>query len=299
MSYDTDLRNFNNYNSNPTTTVSVKASGGDYTSVKDALAGISGLPSVSTPYRIYVYNGTYNEIQMDGQAYVTIEGESRTGVTIISDGLRTDVDPVSGQRYVDMLVDTKHGFKAMHNLFTLKNLTLQVNDVKYCVHADQSNVCYMYFDNCHFKHADGFPIGCGCRQDQRLTFTDCIFEKTGANVAWGIVGAAGIFWHNWNEQAGGTWLKLIDCSFVNCGMLSLAEFGSDYEDLLWVENCETDDETKGIRLVVDNNYWHGGGQDKDTLPYSIQILTIGGTFPLPISYVEADRPDIADNISVE
>lgn len=301
MSYESVLSRYCP-NPLPLTTVTVAASGADYTSIKAALAGIS--PTVASPYKIYVRNGSYEEIQIDGKAYVTIEGESRTGVVINSDGLRTDVDPVSGSRYVDMDINTKHGIKPMQNLFRLKNLTWSANDVKYNVHSDQSGDCYMYFENCHFKFSNPYySFGIGLRDKQYLYFSDCTFEKTGANVAnSALVGSHGVYCHNWNDQTGtglsaGCRISFGRCTAINCGLVKLDELGSEQVDLLTADTCTPDAEDgRGIYCTATDFYWNGGGQGVLNVPYCWNILTIDGTLAIE---APADKRPNAENYVVQ
>jgi len=282
----------------PTTTVVVNPDGsGNYTTIKAAIAGVT--PTVIAPIKIYVVDGTYNEIQMDGKDYLTIEGQSRDGVIIVSDGIRTDVDPVSGERYVDMAQADKHGFWIHHNM-TLKNMTIRANDVKYCIHSDSSGTYKFYLDNVKLQHSNGFPFGIGCKVNQFIYINDCIFEKTGSNVSVGTAGSHGIYWHNWDDQSGATAFYVTDSNFINCGICYLFELGSDYTDLCKFDNCVTDDETKGFNFVVTNYYYASGSKPPVTdIPYCINLLTIGGTFPTPISYSADDRPNLLDHVSIE
>lgn len=277
------------------TTVTVAAAGGDYTTIKAAIAAVT--PTEIAPVKIYVRNGTYNEIQMDGTDYLTIEGESQSGVIIVSDGLREDVDPVSGQRYVDMAEADKHGFLVYHTM-TFRNLTIRVNDVKYCIHADHSGAYTLTLDNVKLQHSTNFPMGVGAWASQHIVANNVTFEKLGANKANGLDGSHGIFWHNWDTEAAPASMTVTNGTFINCGVAHLKELGSEQTDLVKFASCTTDD-TKGVYFEVTDLYYGGGGGGAVNVPYCINLLTIGGTFPTPIDYVALDRPDLLAHVSIE
>lgn len=293
--YNTLARYHDASSTYPVTTVVVDAAGGgDYTTIKAAVEAVN--PTVTAPVRIYVRNGTYNEIQIDGKDYLTIEGESRDGAVMVSDGLRTDVDPVSGQRYVDMAQSAKHGWWVHHNM-TFRNMTVRVNDVKYCFHIDSTGTWYLNFYNVKFEHSNGYPVGCGCGVNQILLFDGCGFEKLGADVAQGpnnVAGSHGIFWHNRNDQTGATRLVMINCQSINCGLANLFELGSEHTDLCRFDNCScSGSDNSNIYLTATDTYWNGGGQGVLNVPYSINVLaqnwTPGMTAPVD------QRPDYADH----
>lgn len=278
---------------NPPTTLIVDASGGgDTTTIKAALA-LTTSATYAVPYRIFVRNGTYNEIQMDGRDYVTIEGESRDGVIIVSNGLRTDVDPVSGQRYVDMAESAKHGFW-IHHQMTLKNLTLRSNNVKYCIHTDSTGAWTFTVDNCVLEHSTGYPHGVGLLAGQHIVWTNCIFRYTGANPALDY----GIFLHNWNDQAGSVTAYASGCTFDDCGVAVVTELGSEQSDLFTLSSC-TGTGTTGISYLTNDSAWNGGEQGEVNLPYSLSLLISSCSFPLPISYDPVKRPNLMDYVVIQ
>jgi hypothetical protein len=274
----------------PVTTKTVAASGGDYTTIKAAVAAVS--PTRIAPVKIFVKNGTYQEIQVIGKDWLTIEGESRAGVIIVSNGLRTDVDPVSGQRYVDMAQDDKSGFFTTYQM-VFRNLTMQVNDVKYCCHADLTGTWDLLFENCQIEHANGYPIGVGARVNENITFINCTFKKTGANAANGVAGSHGVYWHNWNNQPGMAKLTLINCNAVNCGLVLAYELGSAQKDLIRIENCSTDDKVNN--LVVTETYYTPPGTAAQ-VPYCIQQLIINSPTVYPVTNSDSNRSAMASSI---
>ncbi|WP_119071992.1 pectinesterase family protein [Aggregatilinea lenta] len=273
-------------------TVVVDAAGsGDYTSIKSAVQAVT--PRFSRRKKIYVSNGTYNEIQIDGKNWLTIEGESLDGVIMVSDGTRTDIDPVSGQRYVDMSESDKHGWRIYHQM-TIRNMTIRVNDVKYCIHSDSAYQWTLALRNVHFEHSNGFTLGIGLHAHQHITCTDCIFEHTGSPTG---TSAYGVFCHNWNNQIAPSSLALTNCQSVSCGLLNLSELGSEQEDLISLINCSTED-SHGIYYSCTDYYWDGGGQGVANVPYSFRISIENPGFPLPIVWDAEARPELMDYVAV-
>lgn len=265
------------------------AGGGDVTTIRAALA-LTGSATQARPYTVYVRNGTYNELQLTIGDWVTVEGQSRDGVIMISDGLRTDIDPVSGQRYCDMLESDKHGFW-MTSASTLRNMTIIVNDVKYCQHSDGSGAWSMSVENCIMRSSTGFPVGVGLHASQHITWTDCVFEYTGAGTVQGLL------LHNWNEQAAACSATLVRCSSVSCAIAILTELGSEQSDLIKFDACTS---PSAIVYAVTAYYWHGGGHAITEIPYNLGVWVHGGTIPSPtISYNAEDRPDLANIILID
>lgn len=276
-------------------TVTVAPMGGDYTSIKTALASI-GTPTYTNRVKLYVRNGTYEEIQMGGLDWVTIEGESRAEVIINADGLRTDVDPVSGQRYVDMLQANKHMFNLAQHM-TFKNLTLQCNDVKYVFHVDTSGTSAftLEVDNCLVKHSNGYPVGIGARDKELVYIHDSTIEKTGDNEAFGVTGCTGLYWHDAYPQTNSTrGINIVDCAFVNCGILVCQDFGGPQLDILRIHGCTTDD-TKSVFYTVSNASYGGAAAD---VPYTISVY-LDNMPALPAVTYDADRPNGGNYVFVD
>jgi len=276
MNYS-QLYSYQNIVNVPAVTLTVAPSG-DYTTVKEALIVAVASATVTKPYRVFIRNGTYNEIQMTGGDWVTVEGESRDGVIIISDGLRTDVDPISGQRYVDMAQVAKHCFLSENNM-TYRNLTIRANDVKYCIHSDQNgSAIRQKVVNCLLQHSNGYPVGCGARASQILEFDSCVFEKLGDVATDGVVGSHGLFWHSTAIQTRATQLIVNNCTSINCGLSLIQEMASTKSDLCKFINCASG-ESRGVRLIAAT----------DAIAYNINILTVDST--LTIDCDATTRPD--------
>lgn len=275
-------------------TLTVAGSGGDFTSIKAAMAEAASHATYRTPYRIYVQNGTYQEIQIDGVDWVTIEGQSRSGVIVVIDGTRTDVDPISGQRYVDMTQASKHGFW-IHHTMTLRNLTLRANDVKYCIHSDDSGDYELACDNVWFEHANGFPVGIGARAHENFNFLNCLFMEMYGSEPNGHDGSHGIFYHNWNNDSGPAHLTIRNCTFDTCGMVHFLELGSNYTDLTTIADCTGAD--KPNYFEVTEGYYVPAGT-KAQVPYNLIQLIINSPSAVPVVYSLADRPNLASYITV-
>lgn len=245
-------------------------------------AAIAALPATPTVvYHLLLSAGTYNEIQLTSKANISIEGAGIGQTIIVVDGTRTDVDPVSGQRYVDMAQETKHGI-LLNAPMTMSGLDWRVNDVKYAVHGDSSLVSSFWATACRFAHANGYPVGHGVYPGEAYHYVSCQFEKTGANVALGNTGSHGVFAHNAASQTAGWTLEVRDCTFTNTGTVLLSEFGSGQTDTVTVTRCITDDAgaSKGIYITAASS----------ALPYSIEITQNGGTMPA-FDHNATTRPD--------
>ena len=141
------------------TLITVGASGADYTTIAAALTAAAGATLVN-PYRIYIFNGTYAEVDLAGDDYITVQGESKAGVIIQASLAEEDL--------------TKDVWK-INKTMTLQDLTLSANNVKYCVHDDSAGAHTLTLNNVHLKHATCFPLGCGMRGGQHIVLTDCTF----------------------------------------------------------------------------------------------------------------------------
>ena len=265
------------------------AGGGDYTTIKAAMAYAAVRANAYSPYTISVMDGTYNEIQIDGADYVTVIGQSKAGTIMVSDGLRTDVDPVSGQRYVDMAFTAKHSWW-IHHKMTIKNMTIRANDVKYCIHEDSSGVFTTYFDNVQFEHANGICVGCGLSPNQNIVATDCTFVKLGDFDP----GVGGLYAHNRaNMLGGGFGVTMLRCNSVNMSLNILTELGSTQLDTVAITDCSSDG-TESVFNVLETSYVPSG--TKAEVPYCINVYTHNSDTTLPYTFVAEERPDLATYI---
>lgn len=293
------------------------AGGGDFTNLRDALKSITDA-SENNRYHVLIKNGTYNEIDIAGANYhgsnkdvVVIEGQSRDGVIIRTDGLSTALSPVDYNKdpatYGGIPINTipqawKHTFWLITTC-TIKNLTVHANDVKYCVHQDSSGNYDSLFDNCMFIHEEntsyfyGNIIGIGSRYKQYQRYHNCIFEFR-CGISDGISESSAVYWHNWNNQAGSTGLELKNCKCINCHILFTSDLGSNHDDVLIVDGCSTNLKTRGIKYTLSPGYYTPTPSTENDYPYNIRLLINGGNisfFNLPSNRSEAGLKALAQN----
>lgn len=269
----------------------VYVSAGSDNVLRDAIGNIEAdWCSVNNPWVFHLGAGTYEEIQITPLDGVEIVGAGIDVTIINTDGLREDIDPVSGAAYSAMDQSTKHGIYGCYWL-RISDLTWTANDVKYCVHAD-GRADAEYTLECRgvsFKHSNGETVGIGCFGGQSQQFTSCQFEKLGDNEDSGTAGAYGMFWHNGNAQSLSATLVVSGCGFENCGVLVVQELDSGQTDSVTVTNCTTDDTgtAKGIYIQAAS----------DSLAYCIEIVQNGSTMP-DFAFDAVNRPSAADHYTL-
>ena len=124
--------------------------------IRDILNSITDA-SPSNQYMIFVPKGRWFECDIQGKQYVKIIGEDRDNTVLYCDGLSTDKfipenyshGLTPGTPLSEVPLSQKHCFFAKQNL-DVENLTVEVNDVKYCVHLDYEGWSSIKFNNCHF-----------------------------------------------------------------------------------------------------------------------------------------------------
>jgi hypothetical protein len=177
---------------------------------------------------------------------------------------------------------TKHGIMVEDEM-QIWDLDWISNDVKYCVHSDGVGKFDFTAERVHFECSNCYPVGMGGHQTQSHVYRACEFEKSGVNVANGVAGSHGVFWHNTAGQQSQSTLLVEDSTFTNCGTVTLLELNSGQDDIVIVDNCTTDDvgASKGI-------YISGALGDR----YCINITQYAGTMP-DFSYKTPERADAA------
>jgi len=262
--------------------------GGDFTSIRAALKSITNAGEQNT-YLLKVKNGTYNEIDIVGSNYtgnnlnvVVLEGESKEGVIIRTDGTSTAISPSDYSRatYQSVAINTipqdwKHTFWLVKTM-TVRNITILANDVKYCNHQDAEGSYDSLFENCHIikqeENVDAskyFVIGIGSRVGQYQRYKKCTIElRYGFNNAYS---AAGIFWHNWGNQTGATGMEVTDCHFINCHYLYASDLGSGQNDIIKINGCSLSKKDKGILYYLTEGYYTPTPATPSDYPYNINL----------------------------
>lgn len=257
----------------------------NYNSIREIVAGITDA-TPSKKYIILVPVGRWFECDLQGKPNVIIVGEDRERTILYCDGTSSKVTPsdysygasTSGVALSSLPQSQKHCVFALRDI-AMKNLTIEVNDAKYCVHLDATGWVSAQFDNCHFiANANvNYPVGIGIRGGQEIRFSGCILERisTGQN---------GFFAHNWNNQSSPSSITFEDCYFRKCGFATIDELGSEQEDDWKLLNCYSD-RGGNISWMVDvdsqgKTYWVNpatGERESDPtlVPYCIKMNCLG------------------------
>jgi hypothetical protein len=254
-----------------TTTYTVASSGGDYTSLRDAIKACIDADYYNR-YVINVANGTYNEIDVyiPSTSYVgydsdiiKIIGQSRDETIIYLDGESTDNSPSDyqygsyGSQAINTIPKTNKHLIWLQGSVTFQDITLHGKECQYVIHSDSyDQTALSKFNNVKLVHEENNThqysvIGYGAQLDQRTEFVNCVFEYRTtlltANDAWGV------FWHNRSGGNGGDCSFLIQgCEFINCGFIWTNEANSGFDDLVEIENCSTDTDAKAIKYSSSN-----------------------------------------------
>lgn len=256
----------------------------NYNSIREIMNGITDA-SATKKYIIFVPNGEWFECDIIGKKYVSIVGEDREKTILYSDGLSDKLTPTDyswGAQFSNVALSSldqqyKHCFRPTADI-DVKNLTVRVNNSKYCAHLDNRGYYNIKFDNCHFIAQTGtnYPVGIGMTQSQDIRITNCILEHTGSYTD-------GVFAHNANNQGSPTYLLFENCYFKNCGFALLDELGSEQDDSWYFINCYSDRGGR-VRWFVDNTsdgktYWTNADGVKEpnpaNVPYCIKANFIG------------------------
>jgi hypothetical protein len=227
----------------------------------------------NSPYRrqkITLNAGTYNEIQLSAKKYVDIQGEGTDQTYIVSDGLRSDIDPVSGIAYSAMALTTKHGIIGKYP-GTISNLSWSVNDVKYVDHVDTATYSQKrVYDNVSFSHANGFCLGVGLYSHDSITITNSVMDSPSNTHA--------IFVHSQTTQNDSCFVTLSGVISVSSGLLTLTDLGSGKADSVTVTDCSA--VTNGIFRNAANS----------SISYDFRIMENGGSLPA-FTYNPTTRPN--------
>lgn len=157
------------------TYMTVKKSGGDYSTIASALAGISG--TEKDQKIILIYPGIYQEEHLQMEDYVHLRGVKRDSCIIEGEYASTDSANIHDRSTIEL------GAKYC----TIENLTITGYNVRYVIHSDGINTagieyskqtiknCYIYHqgvDSTYWQIED--CIGHGFNIGQEFTVENCI-----------------------------------------------------------------------------------------------------------------------------
>lgn len=257
----------------------------NYNSIRDIVAGINDA-TPSHKYIVFIPAGRWFECDLQGKENVILVGEDRENTILYCDGTSNKLTPedysyggaTCGVALSSLPQSQKHCVYALKDI-EMKNLTIEVNDAKYCAHLDYVGWSSAKFENCHFiANANvNYPIGIGIRGGQECRFKGCILDRISP-------GQNGFFAHNWNNQSSPSLVSFSDCYFKKCGFATIDELGSEQEDAWELLNCYSDRGGQ-ITWMVDfdsqgNTYWinpETGQREADPtkVPYCIKLNCLG------------------------
>lgn len=266
------------------TTIVATRNSQNYNSIRELMRSVPA--SASNKYRIFIPKGRWCEVDLQGRKYVELVGEDMYETILYINGndsnISTPSDYSFGSTYSNKPLNEipqhlKH-IVMVRDDFNLKNVTMEADNAKYCIHID-SNIRYsVNVTNCVLKDLGyvNYCVGIGIWSGQILKFNNCKFVRN--NISMG-----GIFLHNWNNQNEDTLLEVSNSKFIGCNFIMLSELGSERNDIVNLVNCYSTKEGK-IFIMVDNTsngttYWtnpDSGEKETDPLklPYSIKLNAI-------------------------
>lgn len=294
--------------------VSVVQDGTNYNLIRTLLSSITDA-SADNQYVVIIPNGNYFECDLKGKKYVTLHGESKEHTIIYCDGTSSNVTPSdytfaedANKPLSSVSKDHKHIFHLSADL-TIENCTLQSNDVKYCIHFEDSAWAKAIIKDCIFIATNNHSaVGFGMRWKQQAEFARCEFRVTGCAYA--------VYVHNWDwekttEQkipisGGGVLVKFSGCKFSNLGQifLTIGEIGSFNDDKVVFVCCKTDNPV--VRALVETNGNRTYHKKKDgtyetnplLVPYCMHLDMINCGVENTIVYDKINRPDFENNCMI-
>lgn len=287
--------------------ITVEQDGTNYNIIRTLLKSITDARK-DNQYVIIIPNGSYFECDLKGKKYVTLHGESKENTIIYCDGTSSNVTPSDYTIEADankplssVNKNNKHIFHLAEDLI-IENCTLQSNDVKYCIHFENSAWSKATIKDCIFIATNNHSaVGFGLRWAQHAEFHRCEFRVTGCTNA--------VYTHNWDWQkttaehipisGGGVFVKFEGCKFVNDNqnLLTVGEIGSFNNDMVVFEKCKTTNPT--IRVLVEttgNRTYHikkDGTYETNPLlvPYCMHLDMINCGVENSITFNKSNRPD--------
>lgn len=215
---------------------------GDFSTIADALAFVAGQPA-DVKTIITVKPGTYNEVQMNIIGNFELIGIDKTKTIIVGDGNDVSSDvPDRNERHIFRNITGK-------TTAVFKNLTLQGNDIKYCLHLENAggNVDVLV-DNCLLENNNP-SIGVGLRANQHITIRNCMITVNDSDYGW----KCGVFMHNWNDESAPCGIELNNVRVSNGQLLQLECMNSGNQDDVKVVNSTSSEPGNPITFKMTNN----------------------------------------------
>lgn len=205
--------------------------------IRNKVHEYAGKASYYDRYIINVPNGNYFELDIVVPNYITIRGQSESGVVIKLDGTSTTIAPdditlgTGGIPINQIATENKHIFWLCANA-TIENMTLEVNTAKYAIHQDSDVQAYeSHVRNVTLVDKGSIVklVGIGGWANQKLYFENCTF-KTSSSIRQAVI------FHNWTNQKAPTELHFIGC-VAQHDLVWVQELGSGKQDIVKIVNC--------------------------------------------------------------
>lgn len=231
--------------------VTVKSSGGDFTSIQTAIDSVTA--SRDNPCDIYIYPATYTE-ELVGRDWVNLIGMDRDSCIIQS--LPTTGDTV------------KRDTLKCHFNMVVKNLTIKAENTKYCVHDDGIGEHTFVLENCVLdkKAVDNYggAVGLGLKANQHFKIKNCIVR--GDN--WGV------YFHNFNDQSANCTLEIENSRITGTNQFGLLMYslGSNMSDLIILKGNKIVGGMQDMKVGRDINYGHNQ-DDLHIIAYGNELKT--------------------------
>lgn len=283
----------------------------NYNVIRNLIATLS--PTNENRYEVFVPKGRWFECDLQGKNYVEIVGEDMHETVIYCDGTAANVTPsnytwapYANKPLNEVPLAQKHIVFVYTGDISIRNLTLEGNDLKYCIHQDVPLDYVVRVDHCrlinkgNLNHIIGIGIW-GQNMGQTTDIDDCEFIDVGIRQA--------VLLHNRNNQNYPTRLSIRNSKFTNCGFLSVYELGSNQDDKIELLNCYSDAGGEilcGVSNNGDATIWVNGDGEVETdpqkVPYCIKINASGSNVEkvYPIEFAGGEhqiaRPNCLDYI---
>jgi hypothetical protein len=257
----------------------------DYNSIRDLMDKLSLTADESHKFQIIIPKGRWFESDIKGHPHIELIGEDKDETILYCDGTSNNLTPAdySYSAYANRpLSEIDYNYK--HCVFVrdnihLENLTIEVNNAKYCIHCDKTGKRKGFFRNCKcvtFNEVNA-ALGMGIWGNQSFEFESCEFvRKVGAAYC--------VYLHNWNNQDSTSSVKFKNCYFSHDYIL-ITELGSEYSCSVNLNNCVSGVDSPIIKCGVEKksngeSYWVNPSTgetvtDLKLVPYSIKINYIG------------------------